>query len=110
MSLDRLASAERADTRGATLAKLVKVDLLILDEWMISPPTVDQVRNLHALIEQRAETVSTIFCSQIPPGKWYDQIEEKVMAEAIIDRITSNAHKTTLTCTDSLRRHFKPTD
>ncbi|MCL2804069.1 MAG: ATP-binding protein [Micrococcales bacterium] len=106
--LDRLAAAERADTRGATLAKLVKINLLILDEWLICPPTVDQVRNLHALIERRTGNGSTIFCSQISPAKWHDQIEEKVMADAIIDRITANAHKMTLTCTDSLRRHFKP--
>lgn len=105
---DRLTIAERAGTRGQTLAKLVKVDLLILDEWFTSPPTVEQVRHLHALIERRTGVGSTIFCSQIPPAKWHDQIEEKVVADAIIDRITANAHKMTLNCRDSLRRHFKP--
>jgi len=105
---DRLTAAERTGTRGQTLAKLVKVDLLILDEWFTSPPTIEQVRHLHALIERRTGVGSTIFCSQIPPAKWHDQIEEKVVADAIIDRITANAHKITLTCKDSLRRHFKP--
>jgi DNA replication protein DnaC len=107
---DRLTMAERAGTRGATLAKLVNVDLLILDEWFTSPPTVEQVRHLHALIERRTGVGSTIFCSQIPPAKWHDQIEEKVVADAIVDRITANAHKTTLTCKDSLRRIFKPVE
>lgn len=45
---DRLTLAERAGSRSQTLAKLVKVDLLILDEWFTSPPTVEQVRHLHA--------------------------------------------------------------
>ena len=107
---DKLTIAERAGTRGQTLAKLVKVDLLILDEWFTSPPTVEQVRNLHALIERRTGVGSTIFASQIPPAKWHDEIEEKVVADAICDRITANAHKTTLTCKDSLRRVFKPID
>lgn len=105
---DRLTLAERTGSRAQMLAKLVKVDLLILDEWFTSPPTVEQVRHLHALIERRTGVGSTIFCSQVPPAKWHDQIEEKVVADAIVDRITSNAHKTTLTCKDSLRRIFKP--
>ena len=41
---DRLTLAERAGSRAQTLAKLVTVDLLILDEWFTSPPTVEQVR------------------------------------------------------------------
>ena len=105
---DRLTLADRTGTRSQVLAKLVKVDLLILDEWFTSAPTVEQVRHLHALIERRTGIGSTIFCSQIPPAKWHDQIEEKVVADAIVDRITANAHKTTLTCKDSLRRVFKP--
>jgi DNA replication protein DnaC len=105
---DRLTIAERAGSRSQTLAKLVNVELLILDEWFTSPPTVEQVRHLHALIERRTGVGSTIFCSQIPPAKWHDQIEEKVVADAIVDRITANAHKMTLTCKDSLRRVFKP--
>ena len=32
------------------------------------------------------------------------------MADAIVDRITANAHKMTLTCKDSLRRVFKPVE
>jgi DNA replication protein DnaC len=107
---DKLTLAERAGTRGQTLAKLVKVDLLILDEWFTSPPSVEQVRHLHALIERRTGIGSTIYCSQIPPAKWHDQIEEKVVADAIVDRITANAHKMTLTCKDSLRRVFKPVE
>lgn len=107
---DRLTLAERAGSRSQTLAKLVKVDLLILDEWFTSSPTVEQVRHLHALIERRTGVGSTIFCSQVPPAKWHDQIEEKVVADAIVDRITANAHKMTLTCKDSLRRVFKPVE
>jgi len=107
---DRLTLAERAGTRGQTLAKLVGVDLLILDEWFTSPPSIDQVRHLHALMERRTGAGSTVFCSQIPPAEWHDQIEEKVIADAIVDRITANARKITLTCKDSLRRLFKPVE
>ena len=32
------------------------------------------------------------------------------LADAIVDRITANAHKVTLTCKDSLRGVFKPVE
>jgi hypothetical protein len=41
---DRLTLAERAGSRSQTLTKLVKIDLLILDEWFTNSPTVEQVR------------------------------------------------------------------
>lgn len=33
-------------------------------------------------------------------------MEEKILADAIIDRITTNAYATLLTCDESLRKHF----
>jgi len=44
--------------------------------------------------------------SQLPPSQWHDRMEEKILADAIIDRITTNAHATVLTCDDSMRKHF----
>ena len=65
-----------------------------------------QVKHLHALIDRRTRAGSTIFCTQLPPSKWHDRMEEKILADAIIDRITAGAHTITVTCTDSMRRHF----
>ena len=39
-------------------------------------------------------------------GRSHDRIEEKILADAIIDRITTNAHATVLTCDDFMRKHF----
>jgi len=33
-------------------------------------------------------------------------MEEKILADAIIDRITTNAHATVLSCDESMRKHF----
>ena len=46
----------------------------------------------------------------MPPGQWHDRMEEKILADAIVDRITTNAHATVLTCDDSMRRHFTQID
>lgn len=103
---DRLTIAEKTDTRGQLLRKLVGLDLLIIDDWFLTAPTRDQVKHLHALIDRRTRVGSTIFCTQLPPAKWHDRMEEKILADAIIDRITSSAHTVTLDCTESMRRYL----
>jgi DNA replication protein DnaC len=107
---DEFTIAERAGTRIGFLEKLVKVDLLIIDDWFLTPPTLEQVRQLHQLVDRRSATASTIYATQLPPTKWHDQIEEKILADAIIDRITASAITIKLDATESLRRHFTQND
>jgi DNA replication protein DnaC len=107
---DKITLADRAGTRSQLLDKLVRIDLLILDDWFLTAPTREQVQHLHALVDRRTRAASTIYATQLPPAKWHDRMEEKIVADAIIDRITSNAHTTTLTCVESMRRHFNQPD
>ena len=103
---DRLTIAERTGDRKRCLDSLVKVELLIIDDWFLTTPTRPQIQQLHTLIDLRHKAASTIYCTQLPPGQWHDRMEEKILADAIIDRITTNAHATVLTCDESLRKHF----
>ncbi len=103
---DRLTIAERTGERKRCLDSLVKVELLIIDDWFLSVPSRQQVEQLHTLIDRRHKTSSTIYCTQLPPSQWHERMQEKVLADAIIDRITTNAHATVLTCDESMRKHF----
>jgi len=103
---DRLTIAERTGDRKRCLDTLVKVELLIIDDWFLTPPSRPQIQQLHTLIDRRHKAASTIYCTQLPPGQWHDRMEEKILADAIIDRITTNAHTTVLNCDESLRKHF----
>jgi DNA replication protein DnaC len=103
---DRITIAERTDQKNRCLDTLVKVDLLIIDDWFLTTPTTQQVQQLHTLIDRRHKTASTIYCTQLPPGQWHDRMDEKILADAIVDRITTNAHATVLNCDDSMRKHF----
>lgn len=104
--LDRISIAERTGDKKRCLDALVKVELLIIDDWFLTAPTRTQVQQLHTLIDRRHKTASTIYCTQLPPAQWHDRMEEKILADAIVDRITTNAHATVLDCDDSLRKHF----
>ena len=107
---DRITIAERTDSKKRCLDALVKVELLIIDDWFLTTPSRQQVQQLHTLIDRRHKTASTIYCTQLPPDQWHDRMDEKILADAIVDRIVTNAHATVLHCDDSLRKHFTQID
>lgn len=75
------------------LEQYSKIDLLILDDWGLSPITSSQARDLMEIIDDRYATCATIFTSQIPVAKWHELFSDPTLADAILDRIVSNAHK-----------------
>jgi len=106
--LDQFTIAERSGKRSQFLEKLVKLDLLIIDDWFLIAPSREQVQQLHQLVDRRCQAGATIYATQLPPAKWHDRMEEKILAEAIIDRITASATTITLKADRSLRREFNP--
>ena len=103
---DRITIAERVGDKKRCLDTLVKGELLIIDDWFLTTPSTAQVQQLHTLIDRRHRQASTIYCTQLPPGQWHDRMNEKILADAIVDRITTNAHTTVLNADESLRKHF----
>ena len=55
------------------------------------------------LLEDRYGRKSIIVVSQLPVSKWHDYINEPTMADAILDRLTANAHRVELKG-ESMRR------
>lgn len=73
-----------------------KVDLLILDEFLLIPLTSNQARELLEIIEYRTIKGSMIFCTQFEPEGWYTRIgteEDATVSDAIIDRILPNSYE-----------------
>jgi DNA replication protein DnaC len=100
---DALALA-RGDGRHARLLKsLARVELLILDDWGLSPMTADQRRDLLEILEDRHERGSTIVTSQLPVEHWHEIIGDPTIADAILDRLVHNAHRLIL-AGESLRK------
>lgn len=84
----------RADgSYGKQLLKLVKPDLLILDDWGIASLKSNEAQDLLELIEQRHELKSTIITTQLPVDHWHEFIQNETIADAILDRLVHNAHK-----------------
>lgn len=85
------------------MQELAKLDVLILDDWGITPFTVEQCRDLLEILDDRHTLRSTIVTSQFPIKLWHDTLGEPTLADAILDRLVHNAHKIEL-AGDSLRK------
>ncbi len=84
-------TVSRVDGRWISLMNaLVKVDLLILDDFLIKALNTEQASNILELIEDRAQK-STIFASQLPIDRWHDAIGDPTLADAILDRILAKS-------------------
>lgn len=85
------------------MQQLAKLDVLILDDWGLSPFNADQCRDLLEILDDRHKLRSTIVTSQLPIKHWYQTLGEPTLADAILDRLVHNAHKIQLKG-DSLRK------
>lgn len=90
------------------IAALAKCEVLILDDLLITPLTRDDQKELLEIIEERYDRASTIITSQLPVKAWHDAMQDKTVADAILDRLVHNAHKIDLQGRDSMRRQRSP--
>jgi len=81
-----------------------KIDLLILDEWLLSPLTDMESRDLLEIVETRHTRGSTIFSSQFNPAGWQAKIGAGPLAEAILDRIIHNSYTVLIGGDESMRK------
>jgi len=75
------------------LGKLARTDLLILDDWALSPLEGQVQHDLLEIIDDRAGARSTIVTSQLPMAKWHDVIADPSVADALLDRLVRTAVK-----------------
>jgi DNA replication protein DnaC len=75
------------------IQQISKSQVLILDDWGISPLEEGHRRDLLEILDDRHQCASTIITSQLPLKHWHDFIGDPTLADAILDRLIHNAHK-----------------
>lgn len=85
------------------LNHLERQGLIILDDFGLQPLSHDIRLALLQLLEDRYGRRSVIVVSQLPVSKWHEYINEPTVADAILDRMTANAHRVDLKG-ESMRR------
>jgi DNA replication protein DnaC len=79
------------------------IDLLILDDWGIAPPSATDCKDLLEIMDDRHGTRSTLITSQLPIEHWHTYLGSPTVADAILDRLLHTAHKIQLKG-DSMRK------
>ena len=93
---DELKLARADGTYPRLLAKLARVDVLIIDDFAVAPVTDAQRGDLLEILEDRYGSRSTIVTSQLEPKLWHDYLADPTLADAICDRLLNNAHRIVL--------------
>jgi len=101
--LQSLSLARGDGSYAKQMSRLARTDVLILDDWGLSPLTAEQRRDLLEILEDRHGSRSTIVTSQVPIEKWHDIIGDPTLADAILDRLVHGAYKFKLDG-DSMRK------
>lgn len=100
---DELAVARLDGRFGRLTASWARIDVLVIDDFLLRPLTADQAADTLEVIEDRAGLRSTIITSQLPIALWHQALSEPTIADAALDRILQNLHRIELEG-ESMRR------
>ncbi len=90
---DELNLARADGTYVRLLARIARIDVLVIDDWGLVRVSEDERRYLSEIMDDRHNLKSTIMTSQLPVAKWHDYIGDPTIADAICDRIVHNSHR-----------------
>jgi DNA replication protein DnaC len=75
------------------LSQLAKLDLLVIDDFAISPMGAPERCDLLEVLDDRVGSRSTLITSQLPVKAWHTYLDDPTLADAILDRIVHSSHK-----------------
>lgn len=87
----------RADGRyGRLLVHLARTELVVIDDFLLTPAAVEACRDLLEVVEDRAQRRSTLVVSQLPVEHWHQAMADPTLAEAILDRVLQASYRIAL--------------
>jgi DNA replication protein DnaC len=88
-----LAVARGDGSYSRVMSRLAKIDVLVLDDWLLAPLKDSERRDLLEVIEDRHERRATLITSQLPVKAWHDALGEPTIADSICDRLIHGAYQ-----------------
>lgn len=105
--LKRLKAARLDNSHDEQIRKLLRVDLLIIDDYCLQPMDAADTADIYEIIVERHRTAATITTSNREPAEWLTMMADPLLAQSAIDRLQSAAWELVLDG-ESYRRRQKP--
>jgi DNA replication protein DnaC len=105
--LKRLRASRLDNSHDQEMRKLMRVDLLILDDFALQPMDSLDTADIYELVVERHRAASTLVTSNREPIEWIGQMADALLAQSAIDRLQSAAYELILDG-ESYRRRQKP--
>lgn len=84
--------AELENNMTKVLKKFIKVDVLIIDDFLLTSTSELEQKHLLELFELRNRSKSIILCSQMNTTEWHKKLGGGAIADAILDRAISKSY------------------
>lgn len=94
--LNDLHAARASGTNARLLARLLRCDLLVLDDFGLQVLSAQAVQDLYEIITERYEHGSIIITSNHAFEEWAEVFNNDLLASAALDRLTHHSHTLTL--------------
>ena len=105
--LKRLRASRLDNSHDVEMRKLLRVDLLILDDFALAAMDATDTADVYEAIVERHRAASTVVTSNREPIEWLGQMADPLLAQSAIDRLQSAAYELILDG-ESYRRNQKP--
>ena len=93
---DELQVAHGDGSFARRMSQLAKLDLLVIDDFAISPMGAPHRNDLLEVLDDRVGTRSTLITSQLPVKAWHTYLDDPTLADAILDRVVHSSHRVDL--------------
>ena len=105
--LKRLRASRLDNSHDAEMRKLLRVDLLIIDDFALQALDALDTADVYELIVERHRAAATVVTSNREPIEWLGLMADALLAQSAIDRLQSAAHELVLDG-ESYRQRQKP--
>ena len=91
--LKRLRVARLDNSHDAEIRKLLRVEVLILDDFALAAMDTQDTAAIYEIIVERHRRAATIITSNREPNEWISLMTDPLLAQSAIDRLHSAAHE-----------------
>jgi DNA replication protein DnaC len=105
--LKRLKAARLDNTYDQEMRRLLRVDLLILDDFALQAMDAIETHDVYEIVVERHRRASTVFTSNREPQEWLGVMADALLAQSAVDRLVNSAYELVLEG-ESYRRRQKP--